>query len=60
MSVKNYFVQLGLCRLTIQPTSSGYWTIYMSDQDIGRMPGVMCLNKFFSFIILSLYDCYFM
>ncbi|KAG8189760.1 hypothetical protein JTE90_012933 [Oedothorax gibbosus] len=31
-------IQAGLCRLTIQPTSSGYWTIYMSDQDIGRVP----------------------
>ncbi|XP_055943711.1 afadin-like isoform X2 [Argiope bruennichi] len=31
-------IQAGYCRLTIQPTSSGYWTIYMSDQDIGRMP----------------------
>ncbi|XP_042899757.1 afadin isoform X2 [Parasteatoda tepidariorum] len=31
-------IQAGLCRLTIQPTSSGYWTIYMSDQDIGRLP----------------------
>ncbi|XP_054718595.1 afadin-like isoform X2 [Uloborus diversus] len=31
-------IQAGLCRLTIQPTSSGYWTIYMSDQDIGRIP----------------------
>nr|XP_042912237.1 afadin-like [Parasteatoda tepidariorum] len=28
----------GLCRLTIQPTSSGYWTVCMSDQDIGRLP----------------------
>ncbi|XP_028968030.1 afadin [Galendromus occidentalis] len=24
----------GLCRLTLQPTSIGLWTIYMSDQDI--------------------------
>ncbi|GFY73939.1 afadin [Trichonephila inaurata madagascariensis] len=31
-------IQAAYCRLTIQPTSSGYWTIYMSDQDIGRMP----------------------
>lgn len=35
----------GLCRLTVQPTSSGYWTIYMSDQDVGR--GV---SRFFYFI----------
>ncbi|KAM7294708.1 afadin [Ixodes scapularis] len=29
----------GLCRLTLQPTSLGYWTIYMSDQDVLGPPG---------------------
>ncbi|XP_022256990.1 afadin-like isoform X2 [Limulus polyphemus] len=29
-------VQAGLCRLTVQTTSSGYWTIYMTDQDVGH------------------------
>uniref|UniRef100_T1IU86 Afadin n=1 Tax=Strigamia maritima TaxID=126957 RepID=T1IU86_STRMM len=28
--------QTGLCRLTIQPTSSGYWTIYMSESEVSR------------------------
>ncbi|KAG1681978.1 Afadin [Nymphon striatum] len=28
-----------LCRMAVQPSSSGYWTIYMSDQDIGRPVG---------------------
>lgn len=31
-------IQAGWCQLTIQPTSSGYWTIYMADQDIGCIP----------------------
>ncbi|CAN8002103.1 unnamed protein product [Ixodes hexagonus] len=30
----------GLCRLTLQPTSLGYWTIYMSDQDVLGPPPV--------------------
>ncbi|XP_067124139.1 afadin-like isoform X2 [Centruroides vittatus] len=35
-------VQTGLCHLTIQTSSSGYWTIYMSDQDIGHFPPRAC------------------
>ncbi|XP_076371722.1 afadin-like [Tachypleus tridentatus] len=27
--------QTGLCRLTVQPNSAGYWNIYMKDQDVG-------------------------
>uniref|UniRef100_A0A2R5LKM4 Putative actin filament-binding protein afadin n=1 Tax=Ornithodoros turicata TaxID=34597 RepID=A0A2R5LKM4_9ACAR len=34
----------GLCRLTLQPTSVGFWTIYMSDQDILRPPGGSCVE----------------
>ncbi|XP_022253021.1 afadin-like isoform X2 [Limulus polyphemus] len=28
--------QAGLCHLTVQPNSAGFWTIYMTDQDVGH------------------------
>lgn len=35
----------GLCRLTLQPTSLGHWTIYMCDQDVlGAPPRLVTLT----------------
>ena len=36
----------GLCRMNPQPTSSGYWTIYMHDPEMRPPPGVSFFKIF--------------